>query len=398
MKKLVLVPILTLLLVFNLTAPVLAYQPQDVSNSHWALPYIAPLMDDGIMYLYEDDEFKPSRPITRGEFAYSLAKTMELQPTIIDQLTDIEDHFAKGYISALVNEGIITGYPDHTFRPYKKVTRAEIITMLARSLKLNDNQKKIQFSDDYYPDVTDAHWASYYITLGTRLNMLNGYPDQKFRPNNDVTRAETAKLLVKLKNLEPVEGEIFETYPRSRKIKIETNDQIKTYSLTPNSLVGRNNRIVGVEDMLTSDQAYLLLNKQKEIVYLKSYGLITKEDAAQQVSEATNGFLTAEELLHITEGEWDEVTPRLRQDLTMRLLDNGLSLEEVQALYTQDWDTMKKTGKERLIEAISLTTNIPKTVVKAAINREWDTAKETAKTAAITNALQKLMQSSSLLS
>lgn len=392
------IAIINLLLLFLISLPLFAYQPQDVSSNHWALDYISPLLDEGIMYVYRTGDFKPNQAITRGEFAYSLAKALQLQPSNISNLKDINDNPAKGYISALVDEGIITGYPDQSFRAYNKITRAEIITMLGRALNLDDEQKKINLKDNYYFDVSNNHWANNLISVASRLNIINGYPNGEFRPSNNVTRAESAKLLIKLRDFQQVAGKIIETYPLSRKIKVKVKDQIITYGLAPNSLIGRNNRLVNLDQMLISDDAYLLVNEYGDINYLKSYGLITKEDIATKVSDSTNNFLSGEELVSIAEGDWQTVTPRLKQEVTMTLLDQGLTIQEVQALLNKEWDQLENLSKDRLIESVSMVTNVPRDIIEATSNKDWDLAKDLAKSTALKTVIKEVMTNSSLLS
>ncbi len=397
MKKFA-VGILALIMVITLTMPAMAYRPQDVVANHWALDYISPLLDEGIMYVYKSGDFKPNQAITRGEFAYSLAQAMNLEPTMVTKFTDISHYSAKGYISALVEKDIITGYPDDTFRPYNQISRAEIITMLGRSLNLDDEEKSINLATDFYFDVSQSHWASNLISLATRLNLINGYPDGNFKPNQNVTRAESAKLLAKLRTLEKVEGEIVETYPLSQKIKLKVDNDTRTFNLASNSLIGRNNRLVNLGEMLVSDNAYLLLDEYNNVAYLKAYGLITKTDIATKVSGVTNNTLSAEELLAISEGDWETVTPRLRQEVTMSLLEEGLSIDEVQAILQQDWTTLQSSAKKRLIEAISINTNLPKELIIAAYQKDWEEAKEIAQNTAITSVIQQIMSNTDLLS
>ena len=388
--------IISIIAIFSL--PVFAYQPPDVSNHHWALPYISQLLDQDIMYIYRDGNFYPNVPTTRSEFAYSLAKALNLKPSITTDMTDITNHPAQGYISALVKEGIITGYPDQTFRPQKKITRAEIITMLARSLNLEEDQKKIKLTTTFYNDVPANHWAQDLISLATRLEIINGYPTGNFKPNDYVTRAESAKLLVKLRNLTTVEGTVVETYPISKKVKIKINNQNQTFDLSRNPLIGRNNQLVDLDEMLVSDSAYLLLNQHQEVIYFKSYGLITKKDVAKEVSDQTNNFFNPEELVKIADGNWNAVTPVLKEKVAVQLFATGLNPKEVQALFSQDWDKMKDLSKSRLVEAVSIATNIPQEIITASLNKDWEKAKELAKDNAVTTALNAIMRNSSLLS
>ena len=398
MNKRIVTSILVLTVLMTLAVPAMAYRPQDVSQNHWALEYISPLLDRGVMHVYDDGNFKPNQAITRGEFAYSLAKALNLNTTLDTDLTDISNHSAKGYISALVEKGIITGYPDKTFRPYNPITRAEIITMLARSLELNNDQNAIEFDSNFYFDVENNHWASNFIALATRLNIINGYPDGNFKPNNNVTRAESAKLIANLGNLEVVKGQIIETYPISRQVKIKAGNQIRNLSLGSTPLIGRNNQIVNLEKMLVSDEAFVILDKYKNVSYLKAYGLITKDDVATKVSGLTGNILSGEELLSIAEGDWEAVTPRLKQEVTMTLLEQGLTIGEVQAIFTQDWDGLEESAQARLVEAISINTNLPIELIEAAYNKDWEKAKEIGKNTALTAGLKAIMSNSSLLS
>ncbi|OCL27571.1 S-layer protein [Orenia metallireducens] len=398
MLKRIVTSILVLTVLMTLAVPAMAYRPQDVSQNHWALEYISPLLDKGVMYVYQDGNFKPNQAITRGEFAYSLAKALNLNTSMNTELTDISNHSARGYISALVEKGIITGYPDKTFRPYNPITRAEIITMLARSLELNNEQNAIELNSNFYFDVNNNHWASNFIAIATRLNIINGYPDGNFKPNNNVTRAESAKLIANLGNLEVVKGQIIETYPISRQVKIKAGNQIRNLSLGSTTLIGRNNQIVNLDKMLISDEAFIILDKYKKVSYLKAYGLITKDDVATKVSSLTGNILSAEELVSIAEGDWEAVTPRLKQEVTMTLLEQGLTIGEVQAIFTQDWESLEESAQARLVEAISINTNLPIELIEAAYNKDWENAKEIAKNTAITTVLKEIMSNTNLLS
>ncbi|WP_027339356.1 S-layer homology domain-containing protein [Halonatronum saccharophilum] len=398
MPKRILTTFLTVFMILALALPAMAYRPQDVATNHWALRYISPLLDDSVMYVYEDGNFYPSQEITRGEFAYSLARALELQPSMISEMSDISNHHARGYISVLVQEGIITGYEDNTFRPYNKITRAEIITMLGRSLSLDDREKGMKLNENYYSDLNQDHWAANLISLSSRLGLVDGYPDGTFKPNNHITRAESAKLLEELRNLTIIEGEINETYPISRMLRVNANGRSENFRVNSNSLIGRNNRFVNLDEMLISDKAYMILNDSNEVIYLKSYGLVTQEDIAQEASDLTNNILGADELISIVEGDWESVTPRIEQEVITSLIDQGLTMNEIQALMDRDWEHLEESGRERLIETISMVTDMPKDLIVAIYNRDWDAARDVAQNTAITRLLTEVMLSSSWLS
>ncbi|WP_408954987.1 S-layer homology domain-containing protein [Natroniella sp. ANB-PHB2] len=399
MPKKIILSILTLILVVSFSLPVMAFQPQDVANDHWGLNYISSLLDQEIMYVYSNGNFEPNQAITRGEFAYSLARAMDLEPAIVSELTDISDHSAKGYISALVQEEIITGYPDQTFRPQNPITRAEIIAMLSRSLELDQKENSIKVKGDYYSDLSDEYWANELINLSSEIGMIDGYPDGTFRADNHVTRAESAKLLTELMNFEVITGDIVETYPISGKIRVNSEQGTETVDIDQNGLIGRNNRMVDLDEMLKSDQVYLLFDQNRNrATYVKAYGLITQEDLASQASELTGDFFSPDELISIADGDWQSVTPRLRQEVTNNLLEEGLSTEEVTALLNTDWDQLEDLSRERLIESISISTKISTALIEAAIEQDWDKAQDLARQDAINSAVTQILTSSSLLS
>lgn len=102
-------------------------------------------------------------------------------------------------IDYLLGLGAIEGYPDGTFRPYQKLTRAHAAKILAISLKLN-------IKEDATSTFIDAreHWAAKYIAaLQTdRKNIIKGYPDGTFRPNEPITRAQLSKMVVEAYDLQ----------------------------------------------------------------------------------------------------------------------------------------------------------------------------------------------------
>ncbi len=80
---------------------------------------------------YPDGTFKPNRYITRAEAAAIFFNLLKLKPKypITPTFRDTDKkHWAYGVIEAVVEAGIISGYPDRTYRPDKPITRAEFVT------------------------------------------------------------------------------------------------------------------------------------------------------------------------------------------------------------------------------------------------------------------------------
>lgn len=118
-------------------------------------------------------------------------------------LKDVENEsLPKGYYSGFNNEGNLLnkkdhyaymyGYPDNTFRPSRSMTRAEATAMFGRLLLKRPTKSK-EFKK-IYSDVNKDDWYASAITIMTELNIVKGYEDGSFKPNDPITRAEFATM------------------------------------------------------------------------------------------------------------------------------------------------------------------------------------------------------------
>ncbi len=108
----------------------------------WAVPYIALALDMGILSESELNGFDAGVPAGRWEVAAWLARALGLKPaedTALDSyFTDLKDipKQAAPLIEAARRLGIVTGYPDGTFRPYNGIKRGEIAALLSRVIHM----------------------------------------------------------------------------------------------------------------------------------------------------------------------------------------------------------------------------------------------------------------------
>lgn len=104
-----------------------------------------------------------------------------------------EDHPFYQAIYNLVNRGVLNGYEDGTFKPDNTITRAEFAKVIMVS-EIGDanipSNTTSKFSD------TSSHWANKYIAAAVNAGIINGYPDNTFKPDNTVTYAEAIKMAV----------------------------------------------------------------------------------------------------------------------------------------------------------------------------------------------------------
>ncbi len=153
--------------------------------------------EDHVAYIigYADDTVRPENNITRAEVATIFFRLLtdssrEFYWTQKNDYSDVNrgDWFNNA-VSTLSNAGIITGYPDGTFRPNAPITRAEFAAIAARFSDVAYSGKNT------FSDVPDTHWAARFITLAEHLGWVAGYPDGTFRPDKAITRAEAMTLI-----------------------------------------------------------------------------------------------------------------------------------------------------------------------------------------------------------
>lgn len=135
----------------------------------------------------------PTANVTRAEVATIFFRLMTDDARAkFDSLDNSFSDVAKGKwynraISTLAKAGIIKGDPAGTYRPGDPITRAEMAAIIARFGDFKEGGKT--FND------ISGHWAQKYIELAASNGWINGNPDGTFKPNNNITRAETVAMI-----------------------------------------------------------------------------------------------------------------------------------------------------------------------------------------------------------
>ena len=160
--------------------------------------------DDHFAYIigYPDGTVQPNGQITRAEATTIFFRllTDDVRDENLTKTNRYSDVAATSWyntaVSTLSSMGIITGYPDGTFRPNAAITRAEFAAIAARFD--NDGDKTAaKFSD------IATHWAKDEISIAYNNGWITGYPDGTFGPQRDITRAETMTLVNRVLNRQP---------------------------------------------------------------------------------------------------------------------------------------------------------------------------------------------------
>ena len=141
------------------------------------------------LYGYQDKTVHPQGDMTRAEAAAMVArlKNLDMSDTSKPDFKDVESKWYNSAINAVVKAGLMKGYPDGTFAPNGKITRAEF-AQLIKGID-NPNMAELPFTD------VAGHWGLDAISQAYANKRIMGYPDNTFKPNNDITRAEAVTIL-----------------------------------------------------------------------------------------------------------------------------------------------------------------------------------------------------------
>ncbi|MDD7363808.1 MAG: S-layer homology domain-containing protein [Peptoniphilus sp.] len=137
---------------------------------------------------YPDGTIMPDGNITRAESATIIAKLkgLSLDDSSKPAFSDTPSSWYNGAINAVVEANLMRGYPDGTFKPNEKISRAEFAQMI-KAIDL-PNRELAPFSD------IKGHWAEDAINQAYGNGRIQGYPDGMFKPDAPITRAEAVTI------------------------------------------------------------------------------------------------------------------------------------------------------------------------------------------------------------
>lgn len=151
-------------------------------------PYIKGYDKDGVMY------FRPDNTITRAEVATILSildEDFSADTVYQDVFPDIsEKAWYKNYMNFAIDKGYISGYDDGTCRPENMITRAEFASMIARCMDISPAD-----GEDRFSDIARFDWCRNQINALADMDIVSGYDDGIFLPDNQISRAETVAII-----------------------------------------------------------------------------------------------------------------------------------------------------------------------------------------------------------
>lgn len=141
----------------------------DVSDTAWYAAAVSTLSKMGIISGYPDGTFRPNAPITRAEFAAMIARFDETAKSADTPFTDISGHWAENAIGKAYGNGWVEGSSKTVFCPESNLTRAETATLLNRVLhRLPEKESDLLANQIVWPDNPKTFWG--YLAIQEATN------------------------------------------------------------------------------------------------------------------------------------------------------------------------------------------------------------------------------------
>ncbi len=146
----------------------------DVTKDDWFAFAVSYMTENKLITGYPDGTFKPNNPISRAEFAAIASRFDQLKTGLNLPFNDVgAGHWAYDVIASAADKGWVNGYPDGSFKPENKITRAEVVSTTNRMLnRYADLAFAKSHKTELAPmrDMDESHWA-----YGAAVEAMNGH-------------------------------------------------------------------------------------------------------------------------------------------------------------------------------------------------------------------------------
>lgn len=243
-----------------------------------------------------------------------------------NQFQDVsEKAFYYEAVQAFVGKGVVQGYPDGTFKPGQNVTRGEAAKMIADTFGFQTSNARSSFND-----VNADAWYYGSVSVLAKKGILNGYKDGSFKPNQPITRAEIAKIIV----------EAYETIDSEDAQSVQFSDVAKSAwyrgfvsALAASKVTtGKTATTFAPNDFVTRGEAVTFLHRSEDVNTIDAITKTTVTINGQTYTLADNvkGIINPVNAVALTNAKIDfKATDDQITDITyLSLVENGQATDE----------------------------------------------------------------------
>ena len=174
----------------------------DLKDTEWAKEAVEYLLDKSVVNGKEVGKFYPNDNVTRAEFVkmLMLACNITADNAVKKDFSDVTaDHWSYEYINIASSRGLINGVNKNLFGVDAYITREDMATLGYRILTYLGEMFGGQSLENTFTDYnTFSDYSKNAILMLNKHGYLSGYPDNTFKPQNNVTRAEAAQFIYNL--------------------------------------------------------------------------------------------------------------------------------------------------------------------------------------------------------
>lgn len=172
----------------------------DVPEGHWAHTYVTELYNYGVVSGYPDGSFKPDALITRGEFIKLITDSLNINDGggQVAEFTDVTpENWVYPYVRRLASVGCISGYEDGSCGVLKIISREEAAVLIERVLKYKNTSFIDAGANDFADENDIADYAKEAVKTLSGAGIISGFEDGSFMPKANLTRAQAAAIIFK---------------------------------------------------------------------------------------------------------------------------------------------------------------------------------------------------------
>lgn len=181
--------------------PVTSVKFSDVKENDWYYDYVTELAEKGIVSGDGNGGFAPNDNVTREQFLKMIIEATDIEANESENtFADVADDWYKPYVLTAKNLGIVNGVTDTMFGIGQKITRQDMAVMITRTIE----KLGITIEENEVDSFADNHKVTDYATEAVEymksIGLIEGY-NNEYRPQDNLTRAEAAKVISELLKL-----------------------------------------------------------------------------------------------------------------------------------------------------------------------------------------------------
>ncbi len=244
-------------------------------NEHWAQQYIAEMCASEIVTGYPGGFYQPDQSVTRLEVLVMLIRVLGQEDQAKNLASETVDYYVpppawgRGYLIWGVQRGMLD--KNLLDQMAGQATRAEVAALVCGALEISPVSDELTFED------VDQIAPNYrgLVSAVVDLKIMQGFPGNIFKPDDEITRAQMAVILSRIVDYRPsdiysarrLSGAISDIEPVNGLIVIQ---QDSNRFLTSNCEVFLDGKIATPDDLMVGDQANLILDDYGQVVFVKA--------------------------------------------------------------------------------------------------------------------------------